>query len=254
MGAKASKYDQTNWETSDGGMTTVESTLTKTTPTDKLTKLTCVPVNQINPIGVRLDMKVLADGEDSIDNPIYEVKRLAMFHSAFEIVDASGNQIAMVMGTGGMEELSIYTSEPNWQGQPPDGRGLNMYRRAVVKVDAGYYQMSCQMYRAPTEEESHVERNLTGVVDGGSKLVVDTVKWQGAPCNQTYLPSNPTQLVGWWKWNKPIAIPGVKDKIALEVAKNTDLILHIALVAIARATRAAALKGNETFDSTGEVP
>lgn len=248
MGAKASKYNETDWETSDGGITSVKATPTKTQPTDKMTTLTCIPIDQLNPIGVRIDMKVLdSDSEGSMDNPMYEVKRLAMFHSAFEVIDSStGNHIVTCMGTTNMENITIFTDEPNWDGQPPDGRHVNLYRRALVKVDAGYYQMAVQFYRAPTTEEAQLECNLTGVVREGANLIVDTVKWQGAPAHQTYLPSKPSQLVGWWKWSKPIAIPFVKDKIELQVAKHTDVVLHICLVAIARAARAAAFKGNDS--------
>ena len=253
MGAKASKYEGTNWEASDGGMTSADQTFTKTEPTKEMTTLTCVPTNQMNPIGVRFDMKVVAGSPSSGDNSseddskqqLYEVKKVETFKHAFEIIDSHSNeQVVMCSGTGGFERMTIYTSTPNWEGQVPDPNGMNLYRRALVSIDTGYYQMSVQFFRAPTEQEAMMEWNLAGVVDPAPHLIVDTVKWQGAPANQTYLPSNPSQLVGWWKWSKPIAIPFIKDKIELQVAKDTDLVMHVALVAIARAARAAAFKGN----------
>jgi hypothetical protein len=82
-------------------------------------------------------------------------------------------------------------------------------------------------------------------VPGDIILIAEVVRSKTIT-HQAYVPEKPESLVGYWHWSKPISIPLVKDKIELKVAKNSDLIVYFALVAISRGIRASEFKGNSS--------
>ncbi|KAG7341438.1 hypothetical protein IV203_023390 [Nitzschia inconspicua] len=240
MGGHSSKIDSTNWETADGGFTSSDATPSGTAPTTDLTKLTCLPMKQLA-FGTKYELTVLATEDSPIDSPLYEVVDLEMFKHGFVIKDEQGNVILRANATT-VYQFFLYTKEPNYEGQLPEP-GLELYKRSIVKYDSQHRQMAVFGIRAPTEEEALYVAHRTGMADNKAVLIAEVVR---APTivMQSYRPSQPDTLVGYWQWNKPISIPLVKDKIELQVAKNSDIVLHIALVAIARGIRAAEWKGN----------
>jgi hypothetical protein len=135
----------------------------------------------------------------------------------------------------------LYKTVPSFEGQAADP-AFNLFKHALVTYDAEHYQSSVRPVRAPTEEEKAFVANLQGVLEN-AVLIYEAVRSHTITL-QAYKPSDPKSLVGYWSWSKPIAIPFVKDKIELHVAKNSDLVLMIALVAISRGIRAAEYKDN----------
>ena len=239
MGGHISKIDSTDWDAADGGITSSETSISMSEPTDKLTTLTCLPMKQSH-IGTKYELTVLENEDSSIDTPLYEVVDLEMFKHGFHITDSNGN-ILLRANARDVYRFFLYTKEPNYEGQLAEP-GIDMYKRGVVQYDSQHRQLLVSGIRPASEEESSYIANQGGMPDK-PVLVAEVVRAKTITL-QTYVPSKSPKLVGYWKWSKTISIPLVPDKIELQVAKNSDLILHIALVAIARGIRAAEWKGN----------
>jgi hypothetical protein len=239
MGGHASKVESTNWETADGGMSTAADTISGCAPTTTVTELTCLPLKQLH-LGTKYELTVLSSEDAPIDTPLYEVVDSEMFHHGFHIKDSNGD-IVLRVHAGTIYKFFIYTKERNYDGQIADP-GTDMYKRAVVTYDSQHRQLAVCRIRAPTDEEALLKAHQTGM-PGKAVLIAEAIRTVTIAL-QSFLPSNPSSLVGFWKWNKAVSIPFIKDKIELKVAKNSDLVLHIALVAIARGIRAAEWKAN----------
>jgi hypothetical protein len=239
MGGFASKFDPAAFNAADGGYTSAETTLSGCPPTEAVETLTCLPMKQMS-IGTKYELTVLPSEDAPMDSPLYEVKDLDRFKHGFNVVDGSGN-VLLRANAGTPHEFWLYTKEPNFPGQIPDP-ALNLYKRACVRYDADHRQSSVHPVRAPTEEEKVFVSQLQGVVDK-AVLIYEVVRSHTITL-QAYKPSDPKSLVGHWSWSKPISVPFVKDKIELKVAKNSDVVLFVALVAISRGIRAAEFKGN----------
>lgn len=232
MGGSASRFDSTDWETVSGGVT---ETIDSAEPTNKHTVFTLTPRLPFHQRSFHV--------HDHDGTLVYTTRALVTTLKWFEVLNAMDKPLLRVHTNPSRRKWEIYTFEPNWPEQAPEGRWrfdkaplekpLPLYRKACVYVSANYQTASVHLYLQSTHD-------LQGIIGSSSLLRVEAIKSTSAQY-QTFVPSEdesttsdgPPPLVGFWSWE------GEKtdQKIILDLANGTDAALHIVLAIAADLVR-----------------
>lgn len=221
MGGVTSKYDTTNWEIANGGITKAKGTIDAgSDPTNKaLTAISCIKKQNINDHDFTI---VNAEKGDLL----YETEVQKGTMRWLNLKNKDGERVFAVQAGTFRFVWEIYSMSPNWYGQQvdekataSDRRGQPLYRKLQIEFDAWKFHAKVYRYHKDLSENC-------GVVWKEPILVCQEI-WSWGAKFQTLQNENDANLVGYWDWD----LKG-KHTMNVKLAANSDIALHSLLAVI----------------------
>jgi len=237
MGQSTSRYAETNWDTADGGLSKAEECLSDYMgPTEAKTEITLVKT------GITERQYEVQDKDGKVifktmrQDEITEVPGFNTIPS-FYICDPNGKKLYFVTSRSTKrEEWYIFVvDKPAYPGQDRDANEARdrpdtpMFKRATCSVNI-------------TKDQCDVKFVQPG---GELKDVLKVEECRRIPAEYQTCPAGSTDLCAYWKWDNNLAV----HKVRLELAKGTDVALHVVMVVlenILRRSRGDEFLGGDT--------
>jgi hypothetical protein len=238
MGQSTSRYAETNWATADGGLTKAEECLSDYMgPTETKTDLTLVKKGmterqyEVQDKDGKVIFKTIRQDE------VTEVLGFNIV-PAFYVCDPSGKKLYFVTSQSTKREVWYFfvADKPVYPGQERDAAekrnrpDIPLYKRAICSVNV-------------TKDHCDIKFIEAG---GAEKDVLEVEECKRIPAEYQSLPTGSTELCAFWKWDNDLAV----HKVQLELAKGTDVALHVVMVVLENILRRS--RGDEFMGGDAE--
>lgn len=242
MGTVESRLEQTDWEASDGGLTTESPSVAGTSPTHDPKTVTMTKVTMTN----SRNFNVKDDG----GNVICVTRAVPTAMTWFEIESPDGKKkLSRILKVGKISSSWIVLSyiNPAFSDQSPDPNARTTSEFTVESADPLYRMYEVKISTGKTSASVHPfvpddsGKEKCGVPGKESVLRIEKV---GKGFKEEYQTSmvGQTNLVSHWSWDNGLT----EHNIKLIVAKGTDLGLHVALAVLVNV-----VKDTEKFPFVG---
>lgn len=215
MGGTSSHFADTDWETVDGGLQDPNQTLDGKAPTEAHTILTLRKENLVNQRSFHVF--------DDVDELVYESKAIEGTTKNFIMLDATGNKIFCVHTDKARVEWTIFSYEPNWEGQEaatPEG----LYRKARIDITWNKYHGVVRLFTPSAADP----RGDIDMYSSEPSLVCEEIRSHTVQF-QSYVPYKSAldntlhpPLAGWWVWEHTPR----RHQLKMHLAKGVDVVLH----------------------------
>ena len=238
MGNSPSRYDETDWNEANGGLTSASETVDGSEPTSSYIQISMSPRAACNTASLPLvGQFVPAPREyqvkDADGNVIFSTKKVEKLEKGFDLLDKKGATVLRVDSTYSNRTWHIFqVGTPVFEGQRPDPEpsektGQELFRKASVSYPKDeLHTAMVHMFR--NDDDADVDTVLKLERCGGPKWHFQTMRLDGT---QT--------LVAYMKWEGS-PIPMIKEEhMVMDLAKGSDLALHVVLAVLANLERSS---------------
>jgi len=222
MGGATSRFCETNWEISDGGLSEASQTIDGREPTESHVILTLKKTTLVN----QREFEI----RDDMDELLYTSKAVEGTTKWFDLFQSDGKKLFCVQTDAAHVEWNIYNFTPNWEGQEEDRKAKNaqvledsapLYRKARINITWNKHHGEVHLFEAS-------DTDTLGVVSKASVLLCEVISSITAQF-QSYVPKLPLldeamhpPLSGWWVWEHSRSLHQMK----MHLSKGTDVALH----------------------------
>jgi len=227
MGGTTSKFGETDWDTSDGGLTSNNQTVDGGQPTTHHTIL-----HLLRPGLVNQREFTVRDFESGgllyTSEPVDGTSRdFDLFSSAQEKEEDPDPVLRVHAVDSEHTKWQIMTFSKNWEDQlPEDPTKQPLYRKLLVEIHWDSHYATVSKY---THGDAVDARGVISEVDQASTLLkvedVASITTQYQSMTPT---SSDSSLCGYWVWEHT----PTKHQIKLHLSKNSDKALHCLLAII----------------------
>jgi hypothetical protein len=221
MGGAASKFDETEWDNVDGGLTEDSLTLDGAKPTGHHAILTLKKHSLVS----QRDYDI-SDDQDIL---LYTTRGVHGTVKWFDLLGKGGEKLLRVQTDALREKWDIFAyTKPTFVGQQPDAEatktaGEPLFRK--VRVAITWDKHHGNVIRYGPDSRNGDDQDTSGVLLEESILRVEEVRSKSLSF-QSYVPKlievpHPP-LVGHWVWENTMTTHRMK----MHLAKGTDVALH----------------------------
>lgn len=250
MGNAKSRYEETTWAEASGGIKGTSETVDGSPPTSSHAQITISPtigvVQTMQSLPVVRNIAPNCEYEAFLggDQVIFKTKKVDGLEMGFDLVTPDNKVVLRMDATASHRTWTILQlGKPVFEGQrampkASEKTGEELYRKAIVQFGKDTQHTAQVFMFTNSDDEAKQEEELDKPI-----IQVERCKppnFTGKVMDQWHFQTfadDSSPLIGYWK-RDAICVPG-RERMVMDLAKDSDLALHVILTVIATIERSS---------------